>query len=94
MSPARQTSERLEDLLHRAGLPADPELAAMHLAEIEPEAGNSLDQLTAFRALARSDEPASAQEALVEVSLALQHLAHHARAVTPMLDEALGIAEG
>jgi len=65
----------------------------MHLAEIEQEAGNFLDQLTAFRSHARNEESAPAQEALVEVSLALQHMADHILAVTPILDHELGIAD-
>jgi hypothetical protein len=82
---------KLEDLLNRAGLATEASLVAMHLTEIEEESVNFLDQLTAFRAHARHEDAAAAQEALVELSLSLQHIADHIQAVTPILDEELGI---
>jgi septation ring formation regulator EzrA len=83
--------EQLQDLLQRSGLSAEIDPIAMHLSEIEEEAVNFLDQLTAFRAHARHEDPVAAQEVLVEVSLALQHMADHIQAVTPVLDRELGI---
>jgi hypothetical protein len=47
--------------------------------------------LTVFRAHARHQDSDAAQEALVEISLALQHVADHIRAVTPILDRELDI---
>jgi septation ring formation regulator EzrA len=85
--------EQLQELLIQAGLPAEAHLMAMHLTEIEEETNNFLDQLTAFRAHARHEDPVAAQEALVEISLALQHIADHLQAVTPMLDRELGVGE-
>ena len=86
-----EVKERFQDLLDRAGLATGANLVAMHLAEIEEECVSFLDQLTAFRAHARHEDPAAAQEALVEISLSLQHMADHIQAVTPILDEELGI---
>ena len=86
-----EVKERLQDLLKRAGLSSETNSVAMHLTEIEEEAVTFLDQLTTFRAHARHEDPAAAQEALVEISLALQHLADHIQTVTPILDEELGI---
>lgn len=63
----------------------------MHLTEIEEEAANFLDQLTAFRAHARHQDSEAAQEAMVEVSLALQHIADHIQAVVPVLDAELDL---
>ena len=88
---AYEVKERLQDLLERAGLSTETNPMAMHLTEIEEEAVNFLDQLTAFRAHARHADPAAAQEALVEISLALQHMGDHIQAVTPVLDHELGI---
>lgn len=72
-------------------LSTQTDLVAMHLTEIEEEAVNFLDQLTAFRAHARHRDSGAAQEALVEISLALQHMADHIQGVTPILDRELGI---
>jgi septation ring formation regulator EzrA len=91
VTTAYEVKERLQDLLDRANLSTETNLIAMHLTEIEEEAINFLDQLTTFRAHARHADPAAAQEALVEVSLALQHMADHIQAVTPSLDRELGI---
>ena len=79
-----EIKERLQDLLAQVGLSSQTELIAMHLTEIEEEAINFLDQLTVFRAHARHQDSDAAQEALVEISLSLQHVADHIRAVTPI----------
>jgi hypothetical protein len=86
-----EIKERLQDLLAQAGLSTQTDLIAMHLTEIEEEAIHFLDQLTVFRAHARHQDSDAAQEALVEISLALQHVADHIRAVTPILDRELDI---
>ena len=85
--------EKLEDLLVSAEMSDQANLVAMHLTEIEEEAVNLLDQLTAFRAHARHQDSAAAQETMVEISLSLQHIADHIQAVTPILDRELGIDE-
>ena len=86
-----EVKERLQDLLAQSGLSAEVNPMAAHLIEIEEEAANFLDQLTAFRAHARHQDEAAAQEALVEISIALQHIAGHIQAVAPILDRELGI---
>jgi N-methylhydantoinase B/oxoprolinase/acetone carboxylase alpha subunit len=86
-----EIKERLQDLLAQVGLSTQTELIAMHLTEIEEEAINFLDQLTVFRAHARHQDSDPAQEALVEISLSLQHVADHIRAVKPILNQGLGI---
>jgi hypothetical protein len=86
-----EIKERLQDLLTQAGLSTQTDLIAMHLTEIEEEAINFLDQLTVFRAHARHQDSDAAQEAMVEISLSLQHVADHIQAVTPILDQELGI---
>lgn len=78
-------------MITQAGLSAQAELIAMHLAEIEEETANFLDQLIAFRAYARQGDSAAAQETMVEISLALQHIADHIQTVSPILDKSLGI---
>jgi hypothetical protein len=93
VTTADEVRQQLQDLLAQAGLPTEANLTAMHLSEIEAETINFLDQLTTFRVHARHQDAIAAQEALVEISLALQHLADHIQAVTPILDGALGIGE-
>jgi hypothetical protein len=88
-----EVREQLQDLLDSAGMSDQANLVAMHLTEIEEEAVNFLDQLTAFRAHARHQDSAAAQETMVEISLSLQHIADHIQAVTPILDRELGIDE-
>ncbi len=85
--------EELEKSFREANLPYQADLMAMHLAEIEEETANFLDQLTAFRVYARHQDPVVAQETLVEISLSLQHMAGHIQAATPILDHELGIDE-
>ena len=86
-----EIKERLQDLLTEAGLSTQTDLIAMHLTEIEEEAINFLDQLTVFRAHACHQDSDAAQEAMVEISLSLQHVADHIQTVTPILDQELGI---
>ncbi len=88
-----EVKDRLEDMLAQAGLPKQANLVAMHLTEIEEETVNFLDNLTAFRYCARHQNSIAAQEAMVEVSLALQHIADHIRAAVPILDGELEIDE-
>lgn len=88
-----QVREQLQNLLDQAGINSQVELTSTHLTEIEQEAATVLDQLTAFRAHARHQDTAAAQDSLVEISLALQHIADHIQAVVPILDQALGIAD-
>lgn len=91
VTTAYEIREQFQDLLTQVGLPNQANLTAMHLLEIEEETVNFLEQLTAFRAHARHQDPVAAQEALVEISLALQHMADHIQAVTPILDLELDI---
>lgn len=78
-------------MLFQAGLPEQAESIAMHLTEVEEETAHFLDQLIAFRAHARQGDSAAAQEAMVEISLALQHIANHIQTVTPLIDKEVGI---
>ncbi|MFQ5612626.1 MAG: hypothetical protein ACE5H9_10890 [Anaerolineae bacterium] len=93
VTTANQVKQQLQDLLVRAGLSSQTNLIAMHLTEIEEETVNFLDQLTAFRAHVRHQDSVAAQEALVEISLSLQHIADHIGAVTPLLDRELGLGD-
>lgn len=85
--------EQLQDLLTQVGLSSQANLTAMHLNEIEAEAINFLDQLTTFRVYARHHDSTAAQEALVEITVALQHIADHIRGVVPLLESELDIAD-
>ncbi len=85
--------EELKKSFLKADLPYHADMMAMHLAEIEEETDNFLNQLTAFRVYARHQDTIVAQETLVEISLSLQHMAGHIQAATPILDRELGIDE-
>jgi len=91
LKTAYTSKEQLKDLLAQADLSDQAELIAMHLTEIEQETANFLDQLIAFRAHARQGDSAAAQESLVEISLALQHITDHIQTVTPLMDKELDI---
>jgi len=85
--------EQLQNLLTQTISSEQVNLIAMHLTEIEEEAAHFLDQLITFRAYARQNDSVAAQETLVEISLALQHIADHIQTVAPLLDEELGIGD-
>jgi hypothetical protein len=93
LTTAEIQREQLQNLLAQTILSEQVNLIAMHLTEIEEEAAHFLDQLIAFRAYARQNDPIAAQETLVEISLSLQHLAGHIQTVAPLLDEELGIGD-
>jgi len=77
-------------LLQEIGL-QDPDQVASHLGEIEQEADIILDQLTATRAFASQGDAEAAQESLVELTIALRHLIHHAEFVLPLLERQLDL---
>ena len=85
--------EQMQNLLTQTIISEQVNLIAMHLTEIEEEAAHFLDQLIAFRAYARQNDSIAAQETLVEISLALQHIATHIQTVAPLLDEELDIGD-
>ncbi len=66
-------------------------LLAMHLSEIEEEAGNALDLLTELRAHTYRGDAQAGQESLAELTIALEHLAHHLSAALPDLQKQLNI---
>ncbi len=84
--------DRAAELLRQVGL-QETDLLAAHLDEIEEEANVVLDQLTAVRAFAYQGEQQAAQESLVELTIALRHLMHHAGELLPSLEAQLGIAD-
>lgn len=77
----------IQDLLAQVNIQLPNNLAALHLAEIEQEARRLVDLLIEFRAWARQGEVELAKERLVEAHISLLHLADHAQAVAPMLQE-------
>jgi hypothetical protein len=87
-----ETQDQLQELFATVRFSAqDYHLVAMHLTEIEDEALNFLDELTAFRTYARHYNLTAAQTSLVEISLALQHIANHIPILTSILNRELGI---
>lgn len=71
------------------GFESDVDLLAMHFAEFEVEAENVLELLIALRADARDSDPTLAQDTAVELTLALEHLAHHLGGLLPPLQAKL-----
>lgn len=87
-----QTRDDLDTALVQVGLDEQPHLLGMHLAEIEEEADNTLDLLTALRSYARTGDPVAGQETLAELTVALEHLIHHAQEALPALLRQLDLA--
>ena len=79
--------------LEKIGINGEVSLLTMHLTEIEEEADNVLDLLTLTRAHAHRSDAVAGQEALVELSVALEHLLHHAQEAVPALQRELDIED-
>lgn len=71
--------------------PQTRKLLAVHLSEIEDEAGNVLDLLTTLRAHAWREDKDAGQEALAELTIALEHLQSHVQHAIPILQEQLDL---
>lgn len=80
------------EMLQEIGLKHSVQISS-HLGEIEQEADTILDQLTAIRAFAFQRDTGAAQESLVELTVALRHLVHHAEFVLPILEQQLDITD-
>jgi hypothetical protein len=86
-----QVGDELNLALTTVGFTERVDLLAMHLSEIEEEAGNLLDLLTTLRAHTYRGDAAAGEEALAELTIALEHLAHHLNAALPDLQKQLNI---
>lgn len=88
-----KTRDDLDTVLAQVGLEEEPRMLGMHLSEIEAEADNLLDLLTAVRSYARTGDPVAGQETLAELTVALEHLMHHAQEALPALLRQLDLAD-
>ena len=86
-----QSKNELNLALATVGFTERIDLLAMHLFEIEEEAGNVLDLLTALRAHTYRGDAAAGEEVLAELTIALEHLAHHLNEALPDLQKQLNI---
>lgn len=86
-----QIEDELNLALTTVGFTEKIGLLAMHLSEIEEEAGNVLDLLTSLRAHTYRGDGAAGEEALAELTIALEHLAHHLNEALPNLQKQLEI---
>lgn len=73
------------------GFEEDNDLLAMHFSEVEEEMENVLELLTVLRNNARHRDQTQAQETAAELTIALEHLAHHMGELLPRLQEKLEI---
>jgi hypothetical protein len=89
-----EIEDELNLALTTVGFTEKIDLLAMHLSEIEEEAGNVLDLLTALRAHTYRGDAAAGEEALAELTIALEHLAHHLNEALPNLQKQLEIEPG
>jgi hypothetical protein len=80
--------------LEAVGVLENVKLMAMHLSEVEDEAGNVLDLLTMIRAHAYRGDVQAGQESLAELTIALEHLFHHTQQVLPDLQKQLDLEPG
>ncbi len=76
---------------HTVGFEADQNLVAMHFSEIESEAENVLELLTVLRNNAYHHDRTEAQATAAELTIALEHLAHHVGELLPYLQTLLEI---
>lgn len=86
-----QIGDELNLALVTVGFTEKVSLLAMHLFEIEEEAGNALNLLTALRAHTYRGDAAAGEEVLAELTIALEHLAHHLNEALPDLQKQLNI---
>lgn len=86
-----RTLDELKTALETLGFSKDANLNGMHLAEIEEEASNVLDLIISVRVHARHNDLEWGQEAVVNLTLALEHLHHHVQEVLPSLQKQLDV---
>ena len=86
-----QSNNELNLALATVGFTEKIDLLAMHLSEIEEEAGNVLDLLIVLRAHTYRGDAGAGQESLAELTIALEHLAHHLNEALPDLQKQLNI---
>jgi len=86
-------TDELTDALNKVALAEDASLMGMHLSEIEEEATNVLDLIIALRVAARDGDAGAGQEALAEITVALDHLVDHARFLLPSLKVQLDLED-
>jgi len=79
----------IEAALSAVGFVEDSNLNGMHLAEIGEEADNVLDLLICLRVEGRNNDAEGGSSTLIELTLALEHLLHHAQEVLPSLQKQL-----
>ncbi len=84
-----QVADELNLALKTVGFTGQISLLAMHLSEIEDEAGNILDLLTTLRAHTFRGDSSAGQESLAELTIALEHLAQHLHEALPQLQKQL-----
>jgi hypothetical protein len=90
---AVELQDELALVLKTAGLNEQTALLAMHLSEIETEAGAVLDLFATLRSHAYRGDAEATQETLAEFSIGLEHLLHHIREALPPLQKGLDIDE-
>lgn len=73
------------------GFEEDNDLLAMHFSEVEEEMENALELLTVLRNNAHHQDQTQAQETPAELTIALEHLAHHMGELLPRLQGKLEI---
>ena len=88
---AAEIRDEIGVILKTAGFSERIALLAMHLSEIEVEAGTTLDLLTVLRSHAYRGDGEATQEALAELAMALEHLQHHISEALPDIQKGLNI---
>lgn len=81
----------LKASIEAAGIIDQSSLVTMHLDEIEGEGERVLDLIVALRSAGRLSDWERAEEALVDLTVSLEHLRDHAAHVVPLLTDGLGL---
>ena len=89
--PMTTTKNIWKEVCQLLGLQKQPELASMHLQEIETEAENVLELLTVLRTDTYHTDAENATETAAELTIALEHLQRHTAELLPMLQKQLGL---
>lgn len=88
-----RTRDDWQAVAQAVGFTDDADLVAMHIDEIEEEAGNVLDLLTVLRVDARQGDQELAEGTAAELTVALGHLMHHVQELLPLLEKQLDIED-
>ena len=85
--------DSMENTLSQSGIDARKGLLAMHMAEIAEELHNLTSLMGDLHLQAANQNSDDAQDTLVDITLSLEHLVHHAQYAIPEIEIQLDIRD-